>query len=100
MLKIGTLALFSTSRLGVSMLAMMSLKDGVFCIGLYRGECLGALSIIHFFLVEGASCTKVLNKPNKIFCMDIYTSYTASVIHKMARLRGWKHCTTTALYNM
>ena len=77
MLKIGTLALFSTSRLGVSMLAMMSPKNGVFCIGLYSGNaCMGVLYIIYFYLVECASCTKVLNKPNKIFCMHIYTSYT------------------------
>ena len=57
------------------------------------------LSIIYFYLVECASCTKVLNEPNKIF-LHAYTSYTASVINKMARLSGWKHCTTSALYNM
>ena len=38
MLKIGILALFSTSHLGVAMLAMVSPKDGVFCIGLYWGN--------------------------------------------------------------
>ena len=49
------------------------------------GECPGTLSIIYFYVVECASCTKVLNKPiNKYFCM--HTSYVASVIQKMARL--------------
>ena len=37
MLKIGTLALFSTSCFSVSMLAVMSPKDGILCIGLYAG---------------------------------------------------------------
>ena len=45
------------------------------------GECPGALSIIIFYVVECASCTKVLNKPiKKYFCM--HTSYVALVIQK------------------
>ena len=56
------------TRHAVLMLAVMSPKDGVFCIGLYVwGECPGALSIIYFYVVECASCTKVLTKPIKVF---------------------------------
>ena len=50
----------------VSMLAVMSPKEGIFCIGLY-GECQGTLSIVYFYVVECSSCTNVLNKPIKVF---------------------------------
>ena len=61
-----------------------------FLVLVCMGEFPNALSIIYFYVVECASCTKVLNKSIEIFCM--HTSYVASVIQKMARL-SWKYCT-------
>ena len=50
----------------VSMLAVMSPKDGIFCIGLYGGSA-RARFLLFFYVIECASCTKVLNKPIKVF---------------------------------
>ena len=50
----------------VSMPAAMSPKDGIFCIGLYGGSA-RAYFISFFYVVKCASCTKVLNKPIKVF---------------------------------
>ena len=86
MLKIGTLALFSTSRLGVSMLAMMSPKDGVICIGLYR-ENAWVYFLLFIFIWLNVLAVQVLNKSNKIFLNAyIYIYQLHSLIHKMARL--------------
>ena len=46
--------------------SMMSLKDGIFCIGLYGGSA-RALSITYFYTVECASCAEALNMPIKVF---------------------------------
>ena len=72
----------------VSMLAVMSPKDGVFCIDLCGGVPVRTFYYF-FYTVECASCTKALNKPVTVFCM--HTSYIVLVIQKMARL-SWKHC--------
>ena len=56
----------------------------------------GCASIIYFYVVECANCTKVLNKPIKVFLL--HASYAALVIQKMARL-SWKHYTYYDYYN-